>query len=643
MAHPHDLTIADLMKILAEKTLQAGNTEEFEKLRQARAHIIKVMSTDDIVSACTLLPDIFAALRQAANSRARVNSLPPEILLRIFAYVPQAPQLTTFDTVRSVCGPLTTRQVWELGAVTQVCHRWRALAFNVSSLWSSAFRKSRLVSRCGVIPENASYHSRCIAGPLQMYVEEDGIILSKWEPLTPVDAPLGYEDRVEELHVVTVDGWKHGILPPSLLSPRLNSLQRLIVRSLHSGTIEASGWQWHGLQPVFQGQTLPLRSLAIIDSPFLPSNPVPALARLVLFYDMKREMRETWSHRDLLNFLSAAAPTLEEAVICGIPLASRQLPGPTNAAHLDRVRKLSIRGWDYRNPGSPRTPFPLLAHIVVPQRCFQRLDAGSVFDVWTLAAHLEDRQPQWDAPPSAVHCVWASSPYTMSSLQATLPPGGGRGGGGIRVDFRVLPDRYSDGNLPRALCTLLERPPFAAAQALWVSGSGIDGACEQGLTHSLGTLRGVKALYVVNDPQSEPGRFVKSLGIPAPTLSSPPELPFPILETLCVTVYDRPGVEKLAEMLRRRAAQSCKLIHLLVRCAEVGDEEGEDIPILGELDLRSALRGAVEKVTVLSENDYRKDYALRTVLPPLCILPGGGLIWPPWTENETTFALMHLT
>ena len=481
-----------------------------------------------------------------------------------------------------------------------------------------------------------------------MYVEEDGIILSKWEPLTPIDAPLGYEDRVEELHVVTVDGWKHGILPPSLLSPQVNSLQRLIVRSLHSGTIEASGWQWHGLQPVFQGQTLSLRSLAIIDSPFLPSNPAPALTRLVLFYDMKREMRETWSHRDLRNFLSALAPTLEEAVICGIPLASRQLPGPTNAARLSRVRKLSIRGWDYRNPGSPRNPFPVLSHIVVPQRCYQRLDAASIFDLRVLAAVLQVHQCEtWDVPASNVHCVWASSPYTMSSLQATFPLSDG--GGGIRVDFRALLDRYPDENFTSALCTLLDTPPFAAAEALWVSGSGIDSACERGLTQLLGTLGGVKSLYITNDPTSgEAGRFVESLGLSTPTGSSPLQPPFPILETLYVTVYDRPGVEKLAEMLRRRAAQGCKLAHLLVRCAEVGDEDDEGEPegaaaIFGEPDLRSALRGAVGKVTVLSESGYRKEYALRTVLPPLCTLPGGGLIWPPWTENETTFALMHLT
>ena len=43
MSHPHDLTIADLMKILAEKTLKAKNAEEFEKLRHARAHILKMM------------------------------------------------------------------------------------------------------------------------------------------------------------------------------------------------------------------------------------------------------------------------------------------------------------------------------------------------------------------------------------------------------------------------------------------------------------------------------------------------------------------------------------------------------------------------------------------------------------------------
>ncbi|PIL35177.1 hypothetical protein GSI_02967 [Ganoderma sinense ZZ0214-1] len=485
-----------------------------------------------------------------------------------------------------------------------------------------------------------------------MYVEEDGIILSQWEPLALIDAPEKYEDRVEELHVVTADGWKHGILPPSLLSPRLNSLKRLIIRGMHFGTFATSSWQWHGLQSLFQGQTLPLRALAIIDAPFLPSNPAPALTRLVLFYDMKREMRETWSARDLLRFLSAIASTLEEAVICGIPcLGTREPDGPV---YLPRVRKLSLRCWSYLNPGSPRVPLPLLPFIVTPQNCYLRLDANSIAELWVLADHLHKRQQQWDVPTSNVHCVWASSLYTMSSLQATFPGPAPDGGGGVRVDFPVLLNRRAENTFSGALGALLQTPPFAAAQALWVSGSGVDDAYEPELTRSMGRLRGIRALYVATDllSGSEPSRFIESLAGAAPTRRTPVPLPpFPVLETLYVTVYDRPGVEKLAEMLRRRAAQGCKLSHLLVGRAEVGDEDDEDdegegaamLVFGGFEELCAALRGAVGKVTVLSEDGYEKHYALRTVLPPICTRPGGGLIWPPWTENETTFALMHLT
>ncbi|TBU38858.1 hypothetical protein BD309DRAFT_970974 [Dichomitus squalens] len=621
MAQSHP-TILELVESLANKTLQNGSDEEFLRL-----------SARDIESSCRLLPRILASVRRASNSRRPVNTLPPEILLRIFAFIPPPPELTVFDTIEGVCGPFGIRKVWELRAITQVCYKWRSLALNVSDLWSSAFRVPHWGSRCGDIPNNACHHLyRCVAGPIHLYAEEDGLTGVNWQKLRDVDAPLDFEDRVEELHVLTLDGWrKHGSLPTSLSSPRMRALRKLVVRSLHSGNAGATSWEWQGLQSLFAEQTPPLRSLAIIDSPFLPLNPLPTLTRLVLFYQMKREMRDTWSLHDLMHFLSDS-PTLEELIICGIPYDSVS-GGRLSTARLGNLRKLSIRAWDYRTPGRPGLPLLLFSHLIIPQTCYLRLDVGSVEQLAELTSHLRTRL--WDVPVSNVHFLLGASPYTLSSLQATFPSSGG----GIRVDIPTVQGVDPSDELADAIYAFLTTPPFAAAGALWLSGLGIDSACQTRTTSSLRAFSGVKKLYVAAGLMGDQEEFVKSLGDPM-SLPDSAQLPFPNLDTLYVFVDDDYGlaVGELADMLRRRVETGCKVKHLLVGC--VGPEDGGPASALRK-EIESLIGTVVEDVTVLGEDGYGRMCGLRTVLPLICTAAGGGLVWVPWTENETTFSLIH--
>ena len=562
-----------------------------------------------------------------------MNTLPPEILLRIFAFVPPSPELTVFDTIEGVCGPFDIRKIWELRTVTQVCHKWRSLALDASCLWSSAFRVPHWGSRCGDIPNNACQHlSRCKAGPTCLYAEEDGLTGSNWQKLRAIDAPPDFEDRVEELHVLTLDGWrKHGSLPSSLSSSRMPALRRLVVRSLHFGNSEAISWEWQGPQLLFAGRTPPLKSMAIIDSPFLPSNPPSTLTHLVLFYQMKREMRDTWSLCDLLRFLSDT-PTLQEVIICGIPydgVGGGRLP----TAHLSNLRKLSIRAWDYHTPGTPGLPVLLFSHLTIPQTCYFRLDVGSVEQLEELCSHLRSRP--WDVAVSNVHCLFGASPYTMSSLQASFPSSGG----GIRVDIPTVQGLDPSDELADAIRALLATPPFVGTEALWLSGLGIDTACQTRMISSLRALVGVRKLYVANGPMGEQEGIVKSLGDPM-SLPDLVHLPFQDLDTLYVYVDDEYGLTKadVVDMLHRRADAGCRLEHLLVGC--VGPEDGGEASALRRA-LQSLVGAVVEDITVLGEDGYERAYGLRTILPPICTTPGGGLIWPPWTENETTFSLIH--
>ncbi|KAI0694854.1 hypothetical protein C8Q76DRAFT_253500 [Earliella scabrosa] len=464
MSEAHDTNLSDghlnlpeLVELLAHRAQTGEESPTYSTL-----------STEDIESASESLLHSLSAVRRALNARRPVNAvLPPELLLKIFAFVPELPRHAQVKTAAErFCGPYQVRNVWELRSTSQVCHRWREIALSSSRLWASALRKpvepnstfmfggpSRIEE-----PIQPSYLPRCIAGPIHLCVEENGFH-GPWMPLRMLDAPPGYETRVDELHVATYEGWTDvSGVPPSLLTPMpaLEHLEVYCAEALSERRV------WMGQRPLFGGIALgALRSLALFNVPLLPSNGIShALTHILIAYHLRDTLLNTWRPADLVAFLSGA-PALQEAVVDGVPIPienSESIGGiPAPHVALPRLRKLSIRGWDYfiNRAG---LPYPLLSRFVLPETCYLRVDASSGGgQLQFLSSYLCDPRFQCRPfQPSSVH-------LDLSAL-----------GGGIRIDLDTGMHWSREGKVGlvvEELENVLSAPPFAMATTHCVPGA----------------------------------------------------------------------------------------------------------------------------------------------------------------------------
>ncbi|KAI0718201.1 hypothetical protein C8T65DRAFT_737437 [Cerioporus squamosus] len=632
------MNIPQLARLLDEKARSEGS--EYEGLH-----------TQEIESICDLLPVVLSNLRRALNKRRRVNTLPTEILVEIFSLVPNSDKPRRSVAVERFSGPYAIFNVWELFPITLVCHHWRHVSLNVSSLWSSTFIVSD--SRTRMVPRsydgNIFYLDRCKAGPTELYVKEYPVN-DLWRPIGGVSGVLEtYADRVQELHFDTRDGWLQTELMPEILSHPLPALRRLILESSYS----SPGLSWKGpRQTLFAGCALPqLQSLAMLNIPFLPTNPMlSSLTRLLLSYNVNGRFARsgTWS-TDLIEFLTGTV-ALEEAYISGIPVSTVEDHGPP--VKLGRMRKISIRAWNYERH-IVGICLPLVSRLLLPDSCYIRLDAGSGEEIHMLSQVLA--RSRKDHTGARVHCVcsrlfyYHHTPLTASSLQTTYPSFGG-----IRIDIpRTV--RW-DGDCFQAFRNLLQTPPFAAARALWLSGMD-NGSDERypttietcGILPLLGALRNVDELYITvvlrrHTTGQHPIAFMDFLGAATSVdAMGPPQLPFSDLTTLYVYLND--GVYGFARILRQRAEAGYIVPHLLFAsdALERSSEEASDSWEKVEM----ALEYCVGELTILEEREYWDKYALQTVLPPTCMeSPPPGLeptsqfqfdLWPRWTEGIKTY------
>ncbi|KAI0754596.1 hypothetical protein C8Q80DRAFT_376594 [Daedaleopsis nitida] len=249
------------------------------------------LSTADIETASQSLLDTLAAIRRALNARRGINTLPHELVIRIFSFVPQVPSEVN-SIARDLGGPYEIRKVCDLHPIIEVCHLWRTLALDVSALWSSLFLRPDRYDRNVLGPSpprdtNIFYLERCRSGPLHLYLEDifrrdraagpfGGVGASSWSSIFKVEG-IDVEAllrRVCELHLYVQGGWDtvSAISQAPSLSLPWSALEHLVV-SCHSIHQELDR-VWNGQLMLFEGQTLHLRSL---PSSLVTPSPRPSL------------------------------------------------------------------------------------------------------------------------------------------------------------------------------------------------------------------------------------------------------------------------------------------------------------------------------------------------------------------------------
>lgn len=278
---------------------------------------------------------IASVLQETMNSRCPINALPPEMLARIFSFVPRP--LPLGARYRGVSSAVRTS---DLIPISHVCRRWRDVALDTPSLWSSICETGSELARVENVTDVV--HARAQQASLIVYVDRSRPSTALTELLhCPSDGA-----RVTELHLHDLHDLTSAHLTADLLSFPAPRLQRAVVRRRPAKSTAADGDVATGshakpVDELFGGVAPRLQSLFWHDVPFLPSNWFESLTYLWLSLEASPIH---WTLPDLVQLLHQT-PALTEASMVGLPT---HLLSPDTAvllpATLPHLRRLEIGG-----------------------------------------------------------------------------------------------------------------------------------------------------------------------------------------------------------------------------------------------------------------------------------------------------------
>lgn len=295
-----------------------------------------------------------ALVQEAINTRCSVDRLPPEILGHIFSLVPSSLPTHGFTA------PSSARHTYDLLPLTQVCRRWRAIALDASSLWSTICESSLTHTATGV------FRARARRALLNVYLDgtHASAVLSN---LLAHDA-----DDIAELRLCGLQNVPTARLASEFLASPAPKLKHAAIRcrARYSGpqasaAIASVAELWSGMAPN-------LETLELHDVPFLPSNSFQSLTVLTLVWDTTPV---EWALSDLLALLEGA-PLLERISLRGLPsdlhLRNSHSPDTPASIALPRLRTLEIGDCRGSVCSVPLLRL-ILAHLAVPVGASVRL------------------------------------------------------------------------------------------------------------------------------------------------------------------------------------------------------------------------------------------------------------------------------
>ncbi|RPD56122.1 hypothetical protein L226DRAFT_613779 [Lentinus tigrinus ALCF2SS1-7] len=607
-----------------------------------------------VLNAYRDLHKTLSVFNQVLNARCPVNKLPNEVLLHIFLLVPHSCSWP----LESGCDNVAVQGAVDLRNVTLVCHKWRALALNYSSMWATLYLVPIYSSR------NIENAQTCLDR------RRSGTLSVQYDDTQPLNVLHGHEHRIREFRAnASLLSWEDlaaGGVIPAYVSLPLSSVERLIIRGFTPyGRSLARNLRWKGMIPLFGGGPLPLRFLSLTNAIFLPAqHQVSNLTHLGLWFGMDPGNGAILpcSIDDILRLLSYT-PMLQEAFIHGIPMThpddriadnelyytgiddslfdddsimdfppdigyhipSRSQPPPV--VELRHLRKFSTFSWvtsrsdrDIRQTG---LSIFLLKHLRLPDSCYIRVDACTPTHLSFLKSYLKPLE--W--PETRVHCAYGRFSEREPAMSIQLTNSGGPGG--IRIDITRTTHIPGSDRLISALRDLLSSAVFANARTLWVSG----------IERDWDALRVLHALHNIEQLFVDAWNARVNVNLYAllwedrkdrqrQSTHSIPTTSFPLLRTAFVAVRSEFVLDELHKTLQSRH----HIPHLLVQLFR-------ELNNVSAAQMKEKLRDvATESGLVVydPEDDvYMEKYSLRQALPPdLCGGTDDEYAWPPWLEGK---------
>ncbi|OCH86319.1 hypothetical protein OBBRIDRAFT_244650 [Obba rivulosa] len=263
------------------------------------------MSTDEMREIDQELAKTQAHISFFLNDAVPIHRLPPELLIKIFCYVP-VPSISR-DTV--VWAP-NVFKIQDVVALCSVCQHWRNIIFNADILWSSV--------------------NRLVGYDALSQLPPGGLLNIKLEPEAQDRQLLAFRNfltstiaRTRELHIVN----RSAAAVRFPLDQDLAEAPALEVLSIVGSSVA----------PQFFGTPVPqLRTLFLCRCAGLPTGPLPQLTQLALCSIDRIEISQ------VLNLLSAA-PALRDLYLANcLKESSDEVVNIASAVPLKYLRRVFI-------------------------------------------------------------------------------------------------------------------------------------------------------------------------------------------------------------------------------------------------------------------------------------------------------------